>query len=71
MKYFIVNTTIYDGEYQYLSQSPVEAESEKEAIRLQEEDAKEWTSHGYREYDIDIHREITKEEYDVINKYIY
>ena len=71
MKYFIVNTTIYDGEYEYFSQSPVEAESEKEAMRLQEEDAKEWTSHDYREYDIDIHREITKEEYDVINKYIY
>ena len=25
MRYFVINTTIYDGEYEYFSQSPVMA----------------------------------------------
>ena len=71
MKYFIVNTTTKDGEYEYLSQSPVMAENIKEAIKQQEKNAKEWTQGDYREYEIDYPKEISKREFEIISKYIY
>lgn len=71
MKYFVINTTIHDGEYEYFSQSPVQAATEAEAIKLKEAEAEEWTGHDYREYKISVHREITREEYEVISKNIY
>lgn len=71
MKYFVVNTTFRDGEYEYLQQSPVAAETEAEAIAIQEKDAEDWTKDDYREYEIDIRSEITEEEFNIISKYIY
>jgi len=71
MKYFIIDTTIYDGGYEYFSQSPVEAKSEKQAIALQEKEAKSWVEFDYREFKVRTHKEITKAEYDVVSKLIY
>ena len=71
MKYFVINKTYKDGEYEYLQQSPIAAETRQKAIELAEADAKDWTEHDYREYEIDVRAEITEEEYNVISKYIY
>lgn len=71
MKYFVIDTTIKDGEYEYLSQSPVMANTEAEAIAIAENEAKEWTEHDYREYEVSVRTELTEQEYNVINKYIY
>lgn len=71
MKYFVINTTYKDGEYEYLQQSPIEAETRREAMRLASLDAREWTEHDYREFEIDVRAEISEEEYKVISKYIY
>lgn len=71
MRYFIVNTTIRDGEYEYMSQSPIQAKTDLQAIHIATVDAQEWTQDDYREFEIVIHSEITKEEYLTIKKYIY
>lgn len=71
MKYFVVDTTIFDGEYEYLSQSPIEAETEEEALSLAERDAEDWTGDDYREYKVTMRAEISAEEFNVINRYIY
>ena len=71
MKYFIVSTTIKDSEYEYFSQSPTQAETEEEAIKLIAKDAQDWTENDYREFEIGQPVEITKEEFEVIKKYIY
>ena len=71
MKYFIVNTTIKDGEYEYISQSPVMAVNEELARLEQEEQAREWTQDDYREYEVVVRKEITKREYEIVSKLIY
>lgn len=71
MKYFVVTSTIKDGEYEYLQQSPVSAKTEAEAIKRVENENQEWTQDDYREYEIDGTKECTKEEYYIIKKYIY
>lgn len=71
MKYFVVTSTIKDGEYEYLQQSPVSAKTEAEAIARVEADNEEWTQDDYREHEIDGAKEVTKDEYYIIKKYIY
>lgn len=71
MKYFVVTSTIKDGEYEYLQQSPVSAKTEAEAIKLIETDNEEWTRHDYREHETENVKEVTPEEYQIIKKYIY
>lgn len=71
MKYFIINTVIFDGEFEYFSQSPVMAHSLKEALEKKENDAIEWTQYDYREYKITLHKEITEDEYNIISRYVY
>jgi len=70
MKYFIITSTIRDGEYEYLQQTPVVAENEKKAIKRVEDDNKEWIADDYREQEIDRSEQITEQEFDVIKKYI-
>jgi len=71
MKYFIVTHTIRDGEYEYMSQTPVEAETEKKAVAKVKKEDREWIKNDYREAEIDRVEEITANEYKVIKKYIY
>lgn len=78
MKYFVIDTTIRDGDFEYLSQSPVAAENEAAAVKIQEDEAKDWTGansmddiYSERGYEINVRAEITEAEYQVINKYIY
>jgi hypothetical protein len=71
MRYFIAYTVIYDGDYEYGDFSPVQAESEDDALELAERLTKEWTdTDDYRGYRAKIYEEITKAEFDVISKYI-
>ena len=71
MKYFVVDTTYIDGEYEYLQQSVIEAKSMDDATAMAEGDAEDWTKYDYREYEVGRIIEITKEEYTIISKYIY
>lgn len=71
MKYFVVTSTIRDGEYEYLQQTPVSTKTEAEAIKRVEQDNEEWTADDYREHEIDGVKECTKDEYYIIKKYIY
>lgn len=71
MKYFVVTSTIKDGEYEYLQQTTVMAKDEAGAAKHVENDNEEWTHDDYREHETDRVQEITKEEYQVISKYIY
>ena len=71
MKYFVVTHTIRDGEYEYMSQTPVEAKTMEKAEAKVEKEDQEWIDGGYREAEIDKVVEITVDEYKVIKKYIY
>jgi hypothetical protein len=71
MKYFIVNTTIRDGEFEYFSQSPYKAKNETNAIKQAARSAKDWTKDTFRDFEISGIKEITYEEYKIISKYIY
>lgn len=71
MKYFIITHTIRDGEYEYMCQSPVKALSKDNAIKRIQKADKNWIRHDYRLSEIGCIDEITKEEFDVISKYIY
>ena len=71
MKYFIVTHTIRDGEYEYMSQTPVEAETEKKAVAKIKKEDQEWIHGDYRLAEIDMVHEITFDEFKVIKKYIY
>lgn len=71
MKYFIINSTIFDGEYEYFSQHPVQAKNEREAIKLQEADNLEWIEHDYREQEVAIHKEIDKEQFETVQALVY
>ena len=71
MKYFVVTSTIRDGEYEYLQQSPVSTKTEAEARERVEADNEDWTKDDYREHEINGVQEVTREEYYIIKKYIY
>lgn len=71
MKYFVVTSTIRDGEYEYLQQSPVRALTEARAEQIIFNDNEAWTADDYREHSIDRVTEVTEEEYQVLSKYIY
>jgi hypothetical protein len=71
MKYFIVNNTIKDGEYEYFCQRPSKGKTMNEAIKVIEKENKEWIEEDYRIQEIGSVREITKKEYEIIHKYIY
>lgn len=71
MKYFVVTSTIKDGEFEYLQQSPVSTKTETEAIQRVEEENEAWTQDDYREHEINGVKEVTREEYYIIKKYIY
>lgn len=71
MKYFIINSTIFDGEYEYFSQHPVSAKDEETAIADQEKENQEWIENDYREQEVSIHKEITKQQFDVVKGLIY
>ena len=71
MKYFVITSTIRDGEYEYLQQTAVATLSELNAIEQVENDNKEWIQNDYREQEINNCKQITEQEYNVISKYIY
>lgn len=72
MKYYIVNTTVIDGEFEYLFQSPVKAENREEADRICRAGMEEWTANDERIVKGDSHpSEITEAEYLIISKYIF
>ena len=83
MKYAVVTLTIRDGEFEYNAQTaikgkkPVKELAEDYASKFLgtdcelNEDGKWEEEHGYRIVQLDKHVEITKEEYIIINKYIY
>jgi len=71
MKYFVITSTIKDGEYEYLQQTPVMQTSEKEAIAVVERDNNAWIEDDYREQEINSCQKITKAEWLIIHKYIY
>ena len=71
MKYFIVTHTIRDGEYEYMSQTPVMANNEKQAVKIVSKEDQEWIERSDRIAEINNVKEITHEEYEVIKKYIY
>jgi len=71
MKYFIVTHTIRDGEYEYMYQTPVMAESRDMAeLKIRREDS-QWIEDDYRQAEINSISELSKKEFDVIKKYIY
>ncbi len=71
MKCFIVTHTIRDGEYEYMSQTPIMADTEIDAIKIIKKEDQEWVKNDYREAKINGIVEITADEYEVIKKYIY
>ena len=71
MKYFFITYTIRDGEYEYMRQTPVEAETLEEAEAKVKKENREWIKDDYRIATIDIVQEITADEYKIIKKYIY
>ena len=71
MKYFIVTHTVKDGEYEYMSQTPVEAKTMDQATAIIKKEDQEWIKDDYRKAEIDSVQEITVDEYKVIKKYIY
>jgi hypothetical protein len=71
MKYFVVTSTIFDGEYEYLQQTPIKSETGTKAERSVFQDNREWTENDYREHEISGIEEVSEEEYNIISKYIY
>ena len=81
-KYYIISLNIRDGEYEYLCQSPVCLQKNDDAkgwakeflgaSRMKEISDNSFEEiNGYRIVELDRCVEISKEEYDIINKYIY
>lgn len=71
MKYFIITSTIKDGEFEYLQQSPRRAKSEEEAIEIIRKENQDWIENDYREQDDIYAKEVTEEEFKILKKYIY
>ena len=71
MRYFVVDSTIKDGEYEYLQQTVREAKDEDEAIKMVQKDNNDWIENDWRQDDDYRARECTKDEYEVLKKYIY
>jgi len=71
MNYYIVDSTIRDGEYEYSQQSPIMAKTEQEAMKIVEKMNQEWINGDYREQEINRATKISKAEWTVIKKYIY
>ena len=71
MKYAIITYTIRDGEYEYMTQTPSMGKTVQSAKNIVLKDAKDWIKNDYRELDDISSQEISKEEFDIIKKYIY
>ena len=70
MAYFFVTTSVRDGEYEYWRHVAVEANNQEHAAELGMSSDKEWVQEDYREVECEGVREIPKEVYDVLKKYI-
>lgn len=68
--YFFVTTSVRDGEYEYWHYSAVEADNQEHAAELGMSSNKEWTREDYREVECEGVREIPKEDYDVLKRYL-
>lgn len=71
MKYFIVTSTIKDGEYEYVQQTPASERSENEALSRVRVETAEWTRNTGRDFLVNGAKECTKDEYLILRKYIY
>ena len=71
MKYFIVTYTIRDGDYEYLQQLLSSGKNEEVAVKKVESDILDWIGEDYRLHKINNVVELTKEEFEVLNKYVY
>jgi len=70
-RYFIIKSTIMDGEYEYFCQRPSSGTNEMEALNVIEKENNEWITGTFREQDCEVGHEISKREFDIISKYIY
>lgn len=70
MKYYIVTSTIRDGEYEYIQQTMMQASNQERAGNKVAKDLDDWVKDDYREFEIDRAEELTEEEYKILNKYV-
>ena len=68
--YFLVTVSVQDGEYEYWRYVPVRARSEQAATKRAMKPDEEWTKGDYREVSCEGIREIPREDYEVLARYL-
>lgn len=70
MSYFFVTTSVRDGEYEYWRHSAVEADNQEHASQIGMASDQEWVEEDYRQVECEGVREIPKEDFDVLKRYL-
>jgi hypothetical protein len=70
MPYFLVTSSVRDGEYEYWRHIPVEAANPAEATDNALASDREWVEEDYREVSCESVQELPKEDYDVLKKHL-
>jgi hypothetical protein len=68
--YFLVTSSVQDGEYEYYRCILVEASTQDEAIELALESDREWTKDDYREVSCEGIQEVPAEDFEILKRYL-
>jgi hypothetical protein len=68
--YFLVTVSVQDGEFEYWRYIPVKAKNSEIAERRALKSDQEWTKNDHREVSCEGVREIPKQDFEVLAKYL-